>query len=54
MSSAWTDEASIPGLPTTAFYDANGKLVGQTFAETSEDELKAKIQELYGITVPAS
>jgi cytochrome c biogenesis protein CcmG/thiol:disulfide interchange protein DsbE len=41
-----------PGLPTTAFYDADGKLVGQTFAETSADELRDKIQELYGITVP--
>jgi thiol-disulfide isomerase/thioredoxin len=41
-----------PGLPTTAFYDATGKLVGQTFAQTSADELKAKIQELFGITVP--
>jgi thiol-disulfide isomerase/thioredoxin len=43
-----------PGLPTTAFYDAEGKLVGQTFAETSADELREKIQELYGITTPAS
>jgi cytochrome c biogenesis protein CcmG, thiol:disulfide interchange protein DsbE len=41
-----------PGLPTTAFYDANGKLVGQTYAETSEAELKAKIHDLYGISVP--
>jgi thiol-disulfide isomerase/thioredoxin len=41
-----------PGLPTTAFYDANGELAGQTFAETSEDELRAKIQELFGITAP--
>jgi cytochrome c biogenesis protein CcmG/thiol:disulfide interchange protein DsbE len=43
-----------PGLPTTAFYDADGKLVGQTFAETSADELREKIQELYGITAAAS
>jgi thiol-disulfide isomerase/thioredoxin len=41
-----------PGLPTTAFYDATGKLVGQTFAETSEDELRTKIHDLFGITVP--
>jgi cytochrome c biogenesis protein CcmG, thiol:disulfide interchange protein DsbE len=41
-----------PGLPTTAFYDGAGKLVGQTFAETSGDELRDKIQELYGITAP--
>jgi thiol-disulfide isomerase/thioredoxin len=41
-----------PGLPTTAFYDATGKLVGQTFAETSADELRDKIEELFGIAVP--
>jgi thiol-disulfide isomerase/thioredoxin len=41
-----------PGLPTTAFYDATGKLVGQTYAETTEDELRQKIHELFGITVP--
>ena len=41
-----------PGLPTTAFYDATGKLVGQTFAETSEDELRSKVHDLFGITVP--
>jgi thiol-disulfide isomerase/thioredoxin len=37
------------GLPTTAFYDAEGTLVGRTFSEVSEEELREQIEELFGI-----
>jgi thiol-disulfide isomerase/thioredoxin len=41
-----------PGLPTTAFYDAQGQLVGQSYSEVSEAELRDRIRELFGIPAP--
>jgi thiol-disulfide isomerase/thioredoxin len=41
---------SIPGMPITAFYDANGRLRQVRLGALSSDALAAEISRLYGIT----
>ncbi len=38
------------GMPITAFYDSNGKVLKLVLGAISEDDLRARIQSLYGIT----
>jgi thiol-disulfide isomerase/thioredoxin len=43
---------SVAGLPDTAFYDRAGKLRFVSAGAMSEESLRAKLQELFGITAP--
>jgi len=37
------------GMPTTVFIDARGRVVGQKTGEIAEKELRARIDELFGV-----
>jgi hypothetical protein len=41
------DALGAQGLPTTAFYDRNGKLLKVVLGALSEDVLRARIQDLF-------
>jgi uncharacterized SAM-dependent methyltransferase len=40
-----------PGMPATAFYDAQGRLVFRAIAAMPEATLRAELDRLYGLTV---
>lgn len=44
------DAFGARGMPLTAFYDASGKLLTVVFGAISEDDLRSRLQTLYGIS----
>jgi thiol-disulfide isomerase/thioredoxin len=45
------DALRAPGMPATAFYDANGHLVFKAIAAMPEATLRAELRRLYGVNV---
>lgn len=45
------DALGARGMPLTAFYDANGHLLRVVTGAISEDDLKARLRDLYGVSV---
>jgi cytochrome c biogenesis protein CcmG, thiol:disulfide interchange protein DsbE len=45
------DALGARGMPLTAFYDASGKLLTVVFGAIGEDDLKSRLQTLYGVKV---
>ncbi len=44
------DALGARGMPLTAFYDSNGKLLTVVLGAISEDDLRTRIHDLFGIT----
>ncbi|MDQ6856891.1 MAG: TlpA family protein disulfide reductase [Candidatus Dormibacteraeota bacterium] len=44
------DALGARGMPLTAFYDSSGRLLTVILGAISEDDLRSRIQSLYGIT----
>ena len=42
-------EYGLFGMPTTVFIDARGRVVGQKTGEISEQELRSKLDQLFGV-----
>lgn len=45
------DALGARGMPLTAFYDANGRLLAVVTGAISEDDLRTRLHTLYGVTV---
>ena len=45
------DALRAPGMPATAFYDSSGRLVWKAIAAMPESTLRAKLRQLYGVSV---
>ena len=43
---------ATPGMPVTAFYDANGKLLHVQLGALTIDQLRAQLSSLYHLTLP--
>ena len=43
---------ATPGMPVTAFYDSNGKLLRVQLGALTIDELRSQLSSLYHLTVP--
>lgn len=43
---------ATPGMPVTAFYDANGKLLHVQLGALSVDQLRSQLASLYHLTLP--
>jgi cytochrome c biogenesis protein CcmG/thiol:disulfide interchange protein DsbE len=50
QASGLHDALGARGMPVTAFYAASGKLLTVVFGAISEDDLRARIATLYGVT----
>lgn len=44
------DALGARGMPLTAFYDSSGRLLTVVFGAISEDDLRSRIQVLFGVT----
>jgi thiol-disulfide isomerase/thioredoxin len=49
QASGLHDDLGAPGMPVTAFYDADGKVLLVLTGAISEDDLKARLHTLYGV-----
>jgi cytochrome c biogenesis protein CcmG/thiol:disulfide interchange protein DsbE len=49
QASGLHDALGARGMPLTAFYDSNGRLLTVVLGAISEDDLRARIHSLYGI-----
>lgn len=45
------DDLGSPGMPVMAFYDSSGRLLTVVPGAISEDDLRARLRTLYGISV---
>lgn len=50
QASGLHDALGARGMPLTAFYDSSGKLVTVVLGAISEDDLRARVHSLYGIS----
>jgi cytochrome c biogenesis protein CcmG, thiol:disulfide interchange protein DsbE len=51
QNSGLHDALGARGMPLTAFYDSSGRLLTVVFGAISEDDLRSRIQSLFGITI---
>ncbi len=50
QASGLHDALGARGMPLTAFYDSSGRLLTVVFGAISEDDLRSRVQSLYGVS----